>query len=136
VNQREVGADTLSFHAALKHILRRTRRHLIGEIRDMETLDVALKAATRATCVRDAAHDRRDADINASSASIRHQHEKSATDGDALQAVSRCARAQVRRPGRVAACEVLINTAAVRDNIRDVNSQLNIPDLIKEGTVQ
>jgi twitching motility protein PilT len=38
--------------------------------------------------------------------------------------------------GRVPACEVLINTAAVRDNIRDVKAQLNIPDLIKEGTVQ
>ena len=38
--------------------------------------------------------------------------------------------------GRVAACEVLINTAAVRDQIRDSESSLNIPDLIKEGSVQ
>jgi twitching motility protein PilT len=37
---------------------------------------------------------------------------------------------------RVPACEVLINTAAVKDNIRDQEKQLNIPDLIKEGTVQ
>jgi len=37
---------------------------------------------------------------------------------------------------RVAAAEILVNTAAVRENIRDVKSQLNIPDLIKEGTVQ
>jgi twitching motility protein PilT len=36
----------------------------------------------------------------------------------------------------VPACEVLINTAAVRDNIRDAEKALNIPDLIKEGTVQ
>ena len=34
------------------------------------------------------------------------------------------------------ACEVLINTAAVRDNIRDMTKSLNIPDLINEGTVQ
>jgi twitching motility protein PilT len=40
------------------------------------------------------------------------------------------------RPGRVPACEVLINTAAVQDNIRDMTKSLNIPDLIKEGTVQ
>ncbi|MBW7934165.1 MAG: type IV pili twitching motility protein PilT, partial [Gemmatimonadaceae bacterium] len=40
------------------------------------------------------------------------------------------------RPGRVPACEILINTAAVKDNIRDMNKSLNIPDLIKEGTVQ
>jgi twitching motility protein PilT len=37
---------------------------------------------------------------------------------------------------RVPACEVLINTAAVKDNIRDPERALNIPDLIREGTVQ
>ena len=40
------------------------------------------------------------------------------------------------RAGRIPACEVLINTAAVRDNIRDMTKSLDIPDLIKEGTVQ
>jgi twitching motility protein PilT len=40
------------------------------------------------------------------------------------------------KPGRVPACEILINTAAVRDQIRDMNSSLNIPELIKEGSVQ
>ena len=40
------------------------------------------------------------------------------------------------KPGRIAACEVLINTAAVREQIRDLNKTLNIPDLIREGTVQ
>ena len=29
-----------------------------------------------------------------------------------------------------------MNTAAVRDNIRDMTKSLNIPDLIREGTVQ
>jgi twitching motility protein PilT len=38
--------------------------------------------------------------------------------------------------GRVPAAEVLINTQAVRDNIRDTEKSLNIPDLIREGTVQ
>jgi twitching motility protein PilT len=37
--------------------------------------------------------------------------------------------------GRVPACEVLINTAAVADNIRDIEKALNIPDLIAEGTM-
>ena len=37
--------------------------------------------------------------------------------------------------GRVPAAEVLINTAAVADNIRDIEKALNIPDLIAEGTV-
>ena len=37
--------------------------------------------------------------------------------------------------GRVPAAEVLVNTAAVADNIRDIEKALNIPDLIAEGTV-
>jgi twitching motility protein PilT len=40
------------------------------------------------------------------------------------------------KPGRVPAAEVLLNTAAVRDNIRDMTKSLNIPELIAEGTVQ
>ena len=35
--------------------------------------------------------------------------------------------------GRVPAAEVLINSAAVADNIRDLEKALNIPDLISEG---
>ena len=35
--------------------------------------------------------------------------------------------------GRVPASEILINTAAVADNIRDIEKALNIPDLIKDG---
>src|SRR3989449_7281426 len=46
ISQREVGNDTLSFNAALRHVLRQAPDViLIGEIRDMETLDTSLKAA-------------------------------------------------------------------------------------------
>ncbi len=46
VSQREVGLDTLSFQEALKQVLRQTPDViLIGEMRDMETLNVALQAA-------------------------------------------------------------------------------------------
>jgi twitching motility protein PilT len=141
VNQREVGADTLSFHAALKHILRQNPDViLIGEIRDIETLDVALKAADTGHLVFATLHT-----TDASQTINRvisfyppHQHEEIRhLLSTALQAVI-----SLRLPpkadgtGRVAACEVLINTAAVRENIRDVKASLNIPDLIKEGTVQ
>jgi twitching motility protein PilT len=37
--------------------------------------------------------------------------------------------------GRVPAAEVLINSAAVADNMRDIEKALNIPDLIAEGGV-
>jgi twitching motility protein PilT len=46
VNQREVGEDTHSFGAALKHVLRQDPDViLIGELRDLETISVALTAA-------------------------------------------------------------------------------------------
>jgi len=46
ISQREVGIDTLSFHEALKQVLRQTPDViLIGEMRDLNTLDVALQAA-------------------------------------------------------------------------------------------
>ena len=46
VNQREVGADTGSFKRALKHILRQDPDVvLIGEMRDLETIEAALTTA-------------------------------------------------------------------------------------------
>lgn len=46
VNQREVGSDTRSFGQALKHVLRQDPDViLIGELRDLETISVALTAA-------------------------------------------------------------------------------------------
>ncbi|PZF63891.1 type IV pili twitching motility protein PilT [Curtobacterium sp. MCBD17_013] len=46
INQREVGADTRSFAQALKHVLRQDPDViLIGELRDLETISVALTAA-------------------------------------------------------------------------------------------
>ena len=46
VTQREVGGDTMNFHAALKHIVRQTPDViLIGEMRDKETMEAALAAA-------------------------------------------------------------------------------------------
>ncbi|GAB2872145.1 type IV pilus twitching motility protein PilT [Nocardioides pacificus] len=46
VNQREVGADTKDFAVALKHVLRQDPDViLVGELRDLETISVALTAA-------------------------------------------------------------------------------------------
>jgi twitching motility protein PilT len=141
VNQREVGADTLSFHAALKHVLRQNPDViLIGEIRDMETLDVALKAADTGHLVFSTLHttDATQTINRVISFYPPHQHEEIRhLLSTALTAVVSLRLApKADGSGRVPACEVLINTAAVRDNIRDVKAQLNIPDLIKEGSVQ
>ena len=62
IAQREVGSDTLSFAAALRHVLRQDPDViLIGEIRDMETLDTAAQGGGhRPPGVLHAAHDRLD----------------------------------------------------------------------------
>jgi twitching motility protein PilT len=141
INQREVGADTLSFHNALRHVLRQNPDViLIGEIRDMETLDTAIKAADTGHLVFSTLHttDATQTINRVISFYPPHQHEEVRhLLSTALQAVVSLRLVPTKDgTGRVAASEILVNTAAVRDNIRDVKSQLNIPDLIKEGTVQ
>jgi twitching motility protein PilT len=64
VNQREVGEDTWSFKNALKHVLRQDPDIiLVGEMRDLETIEIALTAAeTGPPGHGDAAHPGRRAD--------------------------------------------------------------------------
>jgi twitching motility protein PilT len=141
ISQREIGADTLSFHNALRHVLRQNPDViLVGEIRDMETLDTAIKAADTGHLVFSTLHttDATQTINRVISFYPPHQHEEVRhLLSTALQAVISL-RLVPTEDGisRVAACEILINTAAVRENIRDMKAQLAIPDLIKEGTIQ
>jgi len=141
ISQREVGNDTLSFNSALRHVLRQDPDViLIGEIRDVETLDTALKAADTGHMVFSTLHT---TDATQSIARVisffpPHQHEEIRhLLSTALHAVISL-RLVPRKDGkgRVPAAEVLINTAAVADNIRDLTKSLNIPALIAEGSVQ
>ncbi len=140
ISQREVGSDTLSFGSALRHVLRQDPDViLIGEIRDMETLDTALKAADTGHLVFSTLHttDATQTINRVISFYPPYQHQEiRSLLSTALQAVISLRlvpRADGR--GRVPGAEVLINTAAVADNIRDIEKALNIPDLISEGTV-
>jgi twitching motility protein PilT len=140
ISQREVGSDTLSFGSALRHVLRQDPDViLIGEIRDMETLDTALKAADTGHLVFSTLHttDATQTINRVISFYPPHQHQEiRSLLSTALQAVVSL-RLVPRKDGRgrAPACEVLINTAAVADNIRDIEKQLSIPDLISEGSV-
>lgn len=141
ISQREVGADTLSFHNALRHVVRQNPDVLlIGEIRDMETLDTAIKAADTGHLVFSTLHttDATQTINRVISFYPPHQHDEIRhLLSTALQAiVSLRLVPTIDGTTRVPACEVLVNTAAVRENIRDMRAQLNIPDLIKQGTIQ
>jgi twitching motility protein PilT len=138
VSQREVGSDTLSFGGALKHVLRQDPDViLVGEIRDMDTMDTALKAADTGHLVLSTIHttDATQTVSRVLSFYPPHQHsEIRMLLSNALAAVlSLRLIPRADGKGRVPAVEVLINTAAVADNIRDTQRSLDIPDLIAEG---
>ena len=141
LSQREVGSDTLSFDAALRHVLRQDPDViLIGEIRDRLTLDTAMKAADTGHLVFSTLHTTDATQTINRVISFFPPHEHDGVRNllsTALEAVVSL-RLVPTKTGktRVPACEVLINTAAVRDNIRSAEKALDIPDLIKEGTIQ
>ncbi|HSR16058.1 MAG TPA: type IV pilus twitching motility protein PilT [Gemmatimonadales bacterium] len=140
IAQREVGSDTISFAAALRHVLRQDPDViLIGEIRDQETLDTALKAADTGHLVFSTLHttDATQTINRILSFYPPHQHTEIrsvlSTALGAIVSLRLVPRSDGK--GRIPACEVLINTAAVAENIRDVAKALNIPDLIAEGSM-
>ena len=141
INQREVGTDTGSFTQALRRVLRQDPDViLIGEIRDIDTLDTALKAADTGHLVFSTLHTTDATQTINRVLSFYPPHQQAEVRfalSTALQAVvSLRLVPRADKPGRIPASEVLINTAAVRDQIRDMGKTLNIPDLIKEGTIQ
>jgi twitching motility protein PilT len=141
INQREVGTDTANFGQALRRVLRQDPDViLIGEVRDLETLDTALKAADTGHLVFSTLHTTDATQTINRVLSFYPPHQQAEVRfslASALQAViSLRLVPRSDRAGRIPACEVLINTAAVRDNIRDMTMTLNIPDLIKDGAVQ
>src|ERR1700738_187035 len=140
INQREVGTDTNTFSQALRGVLRQDPDILlVGEIRDLETLDVALKAAETGHLVFSTLHTTDCTQTINRILSFYPPHQQ--TDvrymlSNALRAIIslRLVR-RADKKGRVPAAEILMNTEAVRDQIRDLTKALNIPDLIKEGGV-
>ena len=140
IAQREVGSDTLSFGSALRQVLRQDPDViLLGEIRDTETLDTALKAADTGHLVFSTLHttDATQTIQRILSFYPPHQHQEVrmllSTALQAVVSLRLVPRADGR--GRIPAAEVLINTAAVADNIRDIEKALHIPDLIAQGAV-
>ncbi len=124
VNQREVGADTENFAAALRHVLRQDPNViLIGELRDLETISAALSIAETGHLVFATLHTTDCAQtINRiidvfppnQQAQIRVQL------SFVLQAVlSQQLLPHAAGTGRVLACEVLVVTSAIRNLVRD-----------------
>ncbi|GAA2514301.1 type IV pilus twitching motility protein PilT [Pilimelia columellifera] len=138
VNQREVGSDTASFSAALRHALRQDPDIiLVGELRDPETTATALTAAETGHLVMATLHTQsavqtidRILDMYPPHQQGQVRSQLSATlQGVVSQAL--CKRADGR--GRVLIAEVMTATSAIRSLIRE-GKTMQIPTFMQAGT--
>jgi twitching motility protein PilT len=124
VNQREVNQDTRSFAQALKHVLRQDPDViLVGEMRDLETISLAVTAAETGHLVFGTLHTQdapQTVDRVIDVFPPHQQHQVRAQLANALQGVITQTLIPRRdAKGRVVACEVLVPTPAVRNLIRE-----------------
>jgi twitching motility protein PilT len=123
INQREVGADTHSFAAALRSVLRQDPDVvLVGEMRDLETMQVALTAAETGHLVFATLHtsDAPQTIDRVIDVFPPHQQEQVRIMlANALQGVCCQQLLPTLGGGRVVACEVMMPTPAVRNLIRE-----------------
>ncbi len=137
VNQREVGVHTKGFAQALRGALREDPDViLVGEMRDLETISLAMEASMTGHLVFGTLHT-----LNASKTVDRvieifpatQQSQVRSTLADALRAVvsqTLFKRADIK--GRIAALEILICTPAVRNLIREAKTY-QIPSAMQTG---
>jgi len=141
ISQREIGTDSISYANALKAALRQDPDvMLIGEIRDLETMQIALTAADTGHMVFATIHT-----TNATETIHRilsmyppHQHDEirmllaSCLEG----IISLRLLPRSEKGGRVPAAEVLVNTASIREYIMDKDKSEFIETAIAEGRMQ
>jgi twitching motility protein PilT len=139
ISQREIGVDTASFAQALRRVLRQDPDViLIGELRDAESAEAALHAAESGHLVLSTMHTIGAVETVDRMTDFFPPTQESMVR-NILAGVLRGSISQrlLPRPagGRVAAVEVMINTARVRDLIRDPGRTPEMADAIAEGTV-
>ena len=137
VNQREIGLDTESYAQALRRVLRQDPDViLIGELRDEESAKAALQAAESGHFVLSTMHT-----IDTTETVGRliefFPPQKQLMIRTILAGVLRGVVSQRLLPkvggGRVAAVEVMVNTARIADLIRDPAKTDGIPEALAEG---
>ena len=138
VSQREVGLDTDDFAIALRAALRQDPDViLVGEIRDEETMDIALKAAETGHLVLSTLHTpdvSRTVGRMLALAPNSDVHELRERIGDNLQGIV----AQRLLPGRdgaglVLAAEVLVATGTVRESIKRPEQNPSLKECMEKG---
>lgn len=124
INQREVGADTASFSKALKYILRQDPDVvLIGEIRDLETVEATLSIAETGHLVFATLHTNSAVQTINRIIDMFPPHQQSQVRAQLsfvlAGVLSQCLVPRASGVGRIMAAEVLIPHMAIRALIRD-----------------
>jgi len=124
ITQRELGTDTQSFATALRHVLRQDPDViLVGEMRDMETAAAVLNSAETGHLVLTTGHA-----VSASQSIERivdlfPPHERPLVQSRLasllLGVFCQTLVPKIDGSGRVAACEIMLATGAVKNTIRD-----------------
>ena len=141
VTQRDVGFDTESFASGLRSGLRQDPDvMLIGEMRDKDTIDTALKAAETGHLVISTVHTKNAVQtLSRLIAEFRPEEQEivRARLADSVQAViSQRLLPTTQDGGRVVAVEIMLVTGTIRDCIVDPERLEEIIDLIEEGREQ
>jgi twitching motility protein PilT len=141
ISQREIGQDSVSFATALRAALREDPDIiLVGEMRDAETMEVALHAAETGHLVLSTLHT-----LNATETINRiistfppHQEDQIRDQLASVMQGIVSQRLVVRADGkgRVPAVEVMVGTGLIRDSIRSAEKTTNIPTVIAAGQAQ
>jgi twitching motility protein PilT len=139
VSQREVGVDTGGFAEAMRRVLRQDPDVImIGEMRDADTIDAALKAAETGHLVLSSLHTLDAAEtINRILDFFSNEQQRQARlllAGTLRAILSQRLLPQADGQGRVPAVEVLINTDRISERIADPELTHEIPELIAEGS--
>ncbi|HKJ98285.1 MAG TPA: type IV pilus twitching motility protein PilT [Desulfotignum sp.] len=137
VNHREVGLHTQTFSAALRGALREDPDIiLVGELRDLETISLAIEAASTGHLVFGTLHTSSaaktvDRIIEVFPSTEQAQIRSTLSDG--LRAVvAQVLFKRVDKKGRCPALEILVATPAVRNLIREAKTH-QIPSMIQTG---
>lgn len=137
ISQREVGQDTLSFNASLRHVLRQSPDViLIGEMRDLETIQTALTAAETGHLVLSTLHTTDAVQtvnriINYFPGHLQSQIRQELTLCLA-GIISQRLLALKKGRGRVAATEILVATPAIRKLLYE-GKTWELKNLIADG---
>ncbi|MEZ4598314.1 MAG: type IV pilus twitching motility protein PilT [Syntrophotaleaceae bacterium] len=140
INQREVGSDTENFPTALKYALRQDPDViLVGEMRDLETVETALHAAETGHLVLATLHtiDAPESINRIISIFPPHQHRqiRAQLSGILKAVISQRLVPRADGKGRVPAVEVMLSTARTRDLIDDREKTKLLRDAIQQGHV-